>query len=205
MKNHPITLISLSTIASLSVAQFAQAQSQISQGLSVALSVNSANASLNLTASNGGGTATGAITTNTYATGIQLQYGQAITHRTAVMLGMSNVMQGYGVGVLKFTGEPITIKNTRSLYVAPGFFITDSTFVYAKAAAVTAATTLAGGNPLTGTSYGLGATYFAGSNLFFQTELLAHTFNDLNHTYLGAQFTEQYKVNSLSGAIGYQF
>ena len=205
MTKNTFARISLALWASVGISQLAAAQSKNVQGFSVALGVNSANASINSTFTNGAGGSTGGITSNTYATSLQLQYGQAITPKIAITVGFSDVLQGYGVGVFVPTGENVTITNMRSLYVAPGFFINNSTFLYAKAAAVSAETIFAGANTLTGSGFGLGATYFAGSNLFFQAELMAHSFNDSNHPYLGYQFTDQYKVNSLSAAIGYQF
>ena len=202
---HTTTKFALLFCASIATCHTAQAQSENIQGFSLAVGVNTANSSIYSTATNGAYRSVGGITTNTYATSLQLQYGQAITPNVAVTVGLSSVLPGYGVGTFVPTGENVTLQNLRSLYVAPGVFLSANTFLYAKAAAVSAETTFAGANTLSGTAYGIGATYFPGSHLFFQTELLAHTFNDSNHPYLGYQFTDQYKVNSLSVAMGYQF
>ena len=205
MKNHPINFISLTMFASLAMAQFAQAQSERIQGLSVALGVNGANTTAGSMAGSGATSAINGANSTSFSTALQLQYGQPITPRTAIALGISDVLPGYRVGTLGTGGTTVSLKNVRSLYAAPGYFLNKNIFLFGKIATTAASTTLAGGSTVTGTGYGLGATYFPGKNIFFQSEILANTFNDTNHLYQAVQYTDKYKVTSISGAIGYQF
>ena len=78
-------------------------------------------------------------------------------------------------------------------------------YLYAKAGAVLGNTTLGSGTTLSGNSIGAGVTYLAGKNIFVQSEFLMLTFGDANHIYQGLQYTDQYKINSVSAAIGYAF
>ena len=205
MKVPFLTAVSFTILALSSVIPNAHAQSERLQGFSVALGLNRGSASVNSLGSGGVADPIDGSSAVSLSTALQAQYSRALTARTAISLGLSDVLPGYRVATLGVNRTNVAIKNIRSLYLAPGFFLNKDIYVYGKVATVLGNTSYLSGTTLTGTSIGIGVTYLTGKSIFVQSELLVHTFDDTNHAYLGSQYTDQYKVNSVSTAIGYAF
>ena len=181
------------------------AQAKNFEGLSLALNVNATGNKIDSTASAGGFTSNGDATTHSNILSSQLQYNFAAGEKFVLGLGAS---MGHGlllVATFNPTKEQVKLQDTASLYIAPGFAISDRTWIYGKVAALTAKTTFAGGDNLSGMGYGVGVQYFGDANVFYQVELIQNIYKDNNHTYLGADFTDKYTTNALLVGIGYKF
>ncbi len=183
----------------------AWAQSADMQGFSIAVNLNASGNSIDSTATIGAASGSSGITAHSNTLGIQLQYAQALSAKTALTVGLSTLGQGLLIGTFIPTGELVTIQDMNTLYLAPGIFASDKLFIYGKLAGVFARTTFGGGNPIQGSAYGLGAQYFTSKHMFVQTELVQNTFDNSNHDYLGAHFSDKYVVNMLSLGVGYKF
>ena len=205
MKVQSLSAVSFTILTLGSIAPSAQAQSERLQGFSVALGLNRGSASVDSSGSGGVTAPLNGSSAISLSAALQAQYSRAITPRSAISVGLSDVLPGYRVATLGVNKTNVAIKNIRSLYFAPGFFLNNDIYLYAKAGAVLGNTTLGSGTTLSGNSIGAGVTYLAGKNIFVQSEFLMFTFGDANHIYQGLQYTDQYKINSVSAAIGYAF
>ena len=191
--------------AGLLYAGQASAQARETQGFSLAFNLNASGNTIDSTATDGVSYSNGGITTHSNSLGLQLQYALPLGSRGLLAAGVSSVIQGLLVGEFVPTGETVSIQGMNSFYLAPGFFVTEHTQLYAKVAAVSARTSFGGGNAVTGTGGGIGAQYWASNNVFLQAELMQNIFRDSDHNYVGLQFSDKYTANLLSVSLGYKF
>jgi outer membrane immunogenic protein len=187
------------------VAPQAFAQAKNFEGLSLAFNINATGNKIDSSATAGGFTSNGDATTHSNILSSQLQYNLAAGDKFVFGVGAS---MGHGmllVATFNPTGEQVKLQDTMSLYVAPGFAVSDTTWVYGKVAAISAKTTFAGGDNLSGLGYGVGVQFFGNANVFYQVELVQNNYKDNTHRYLGADFTDKYTTNALLVGIGYKF
>ena len=178
-------------IASAIVATFAApqafAQAKNFEGFSVtgALNIN-----------NNKGEAVSAVDRTESNIGAVAQYDAA--------LGQSFVL-GFGasMGLTDFSiAADAKLKNTYSLFIAPGFAVSNNTMVYGKIASVSGKAEFTNSSvDLSGLGYGIGARYFSSKNVFFQAEYMSNKYDDKK---VGTTtFKNQTGVFSIG--IGYKF
>ncbi|APW42667.1 outer membrane protein [Rhodoferax saidenbachensis] len=187
------------------VAPQAFAQAKNFEGLSLAFSVNATGNKIDTNYSAGGFSGNDDLTTHSNILSSQLQYNFSIGDKFVLGTGAS---MGHGmllVATFIPTGEAIKLKDTYSIYLAPGVAIGDSTLLYAKLAAVSAKTTFAEGSNISGTGYGVGIQYFANQNVFYQVEFLQNKYEEKAHSYVGYNFVDTYTTNALLVGVGYKF
>ena len=119
-------------------------------------------------------------------------------------LGQSFVL-GFGasMGLTDFNiAADAKLKNTYSLFIAPGFAVSNNTLVYGKIASVSAKAEFTNSSvDMSGLGYGIGARYFSSKNVFFQAEYMSNKYDDKK---VGTTtFKNQTGVFSLG--VGYKF
>ena len=178
-------------IASAIVATFitpqAFAQAKNFEGFSVTAAVNSNNNSAEL------GNKVDASRANVGATA---QYDFAIGNTFVVGLGASLGLNDFDIA------SNAKLQNANSIFIAPGFAISNQTLVYGKIASVTAKADLSGTSAdISGIGYGIGARYFTSKNVFFQGEYVFNKYDDKKIS--SGTFKNQTGVLSLG--VGYKF
>jgi opacity protein-like surface antigen len=125
--------------------------------------------------------------------------GNSFVLGLGVSVGLGSIKGGNINGVL-----PITFANNASVFLAPGFAISDSTQIYAKLAAIsTSAEYNTTKLSLSGTGFGFGVQTFINKNVFITGEYMVNTLEDKKYTLNNE--TDKFSFNTLSIGVGYKF
>jgi outer membrane immunogenic protein len=197
-------LLIATAVAATLFAPQAFAQAKKFEGFSVAgnLVVTNSTFDTNSTGLVGSATAT---STNL---ALQGQYAWALNEKfvlgVGAQLGLGDVKSG------TISGSTIDIKgkNWNSIYVAPGYVVSDTLLVYGKLAALTgdleasagAANAKSSGD---GIGFGIGVQSFLTKNVFIQGELMSNTYSEKKFTLNNE--VDKYKNTQFSVGVGYKF
>ena len=133
---------------------------------------------------------------------LQAAYGFAMGNNYVLGVGAT-----YGLGDLKYgstaAGGNLKGKDAYSIYLEPGYAISNSTLVYAKLAYLGMKGEVNGGasEDFSGVGYGIGVRHKLSKNLFLQGEIAQSEYSDENISNVN------YKPSGTTGTvgIGYQF
>jgi opacity protein-like surface antigen len=186
----------------------ASAQTANFDGFSGALNLNLVGASTKLELDVGGPELDGA-GKNSTAFGVQAAYGLALSNDFVVNIGGTYALSSPSILSIKNGNDTITGKaeNMLSLYVEPGFLISDKTLFYGKLSyeSTKAILTPSEGDSvsksITGMGYGAGIRTMLNKNTFLQVEL-----KQIN--YGAAKFAAdqtEFKSSATLGSVGIGF
>jgi outer membrane immunogenic protein len=198
-------------IAAIAAAAFAApqafAQANNFEGFSLGASVNSNSIKYDGNATSQSGLNVSETASSTSLNlGLQGQYTFALSNTFTLGLGLSYALST--AEVLKYEGRgALNIKNMNSLFLAPGYALSDATLLYAKLGAVNAKLDYPDTSvDMSGTAMGIGAQFMSGKNLFYALELVQNNFTDKTETFSSGA-TAQYKLSDtvLGLGVGYKF
>lgn len=194
-------IVAAAVLATFAAPQ-AFAQAKNFEGASAALSVNFAKTKTEL--SNSSSSLDASDTDQNAA--LQLQYGVALNEKFVLGLGATINIGDAKSGNLTVgnTAYQTKQKDTSSLYVAPGYAVTDSILAYGKLAYLSSKLSDGDGGSQTfngGFGFGVGAQYLLNKNMFVQAEYISNKYDDQK---IG---TATLKLNSdvFSVGVGYKF
>lgn len=176
------------------------AQAKNFEGFSGGVNLNIASTTTD--ASTSGVTLSGSDSDNN--TAVQVQYTAALNDKYTVSFGATVGLSPLKAG--KISTISFKAKDTNSLFVAPGYAMTNSTLLYGKLSAVSAtgeASTSAGSDStsLSGVGYGAGIQTLLTKNVYLQAEY-AQT-NYAEKTFSGVSFKP--KTSQFTIGVGYKF
>ncbi len=175
------------TIAAAFAAPQAFAQAKNFEGFSItgALNVN-----------NNKGEAVSAVDRTESNIGAVAQYDIALGQSFVLGFGASMGLSDFNIA------SDAKLKNTYSVFVAPGFAVSNNALVYGKIASVSAKAEFTNSSlDISGLGYGIGARYFSSKNVFFQAEYMSNKYDDKK---IGTTtFKNQTGVFSIG--VGYKF
>lgn len=194
-------LLIATAVAATFFAPQAFAQAKNFQGFSVAGNLIFTNSTADITSTTYNGSATGTSTN----LALQGQYTWALSDQFVVSLGAQLGLGDVKAGTFSGTTVDIKGKNWNSVYVAPGYAVSDTVLVYGKLAALSGdtETSTGGKNSGDGIGFGLGVQSLLTKNVFIQGEFLSNTYTDKNFTLNNE--VDKYKNTQLSIGIGYKF
>lgn len=175
------------------------AQAKNFEGFSLYGGVNLANSTLEQNPKNGFSNAS--VTSSSSNFGLQAQYTLAVGNSVAVGFGASMGLGDLVFGRWVASGIDIKLKDTSSIYVAPGYAINDTTLLYGKIASVTGAAADTTSVSLSGLGYGVGAQIMMNKNTFYQFEWMQSNYSDKDFPTV----VDKFKSSALSVGVGYKF
>jgi len=192
-------LIIASAVLTACLAPQAFAQSSNFAGLSAAIGANIAYTVTDDTVSSG----TKSVSDNDTNVALQLQYSSALTENFLLGFGATVNMGDLKSG--NFGNNQTKLKDTYSLYIAPGYAFNSNWLGYAKVAYLNANAQNAKGDSIkydNGWGYGLGAQVKLTPNWFGQFEYMHNDFGEKNFSP-----TEKVKVKNdvVTLSVGYKF
>lgn len=193
------------TVATLGAPQ-AFAQAKNFEGFSVGMNINSTSSDTDVANAGGSVKTTGQTSANG---AFQAQYNLALG--SSFVLGLGGTYEfgdiDLGSSGSVFSGKR---KEASSVYIAPGFAISDSWLIYGKVASISAkfestgAAIFTGKTDATGMGYGVGFQKLLGRNIYLQAEYMQNKYNDQTIvTSLTTQAKEE--ARTLSFGVGYKF
>lgn len=191
--------IIISAIALAAVAPHAFAQSSSFQGFSAGVGLNVADTTSEAIVP--GVSYKGSDTDNNFA--LQLQYNVALNEAFVLGLGANIGFGDLKAGSLGSVGQ-VKVKDTYSLYLAPGYAFNSTWLGYGKLAYLNANTSAAHGGSTqfdNGYGYGIGVQALFTKNWFGQAEYMVNQYND--KSYLNE--TDKLKSGVYSVTAGYKF
>ena len=175
-------LFMATTVAATLCVSHAFAQTKGFEGFSLGLNVNSATVSNDFTASGAG-----AKFSNTSQNGsFQAAYGFPASGIFNIGLGITYALSELKAGTasLGAVNYELKEKDAYSLYVEPGFTLSDSTLAYGKVAYLgmrgetRLSTGTVQGDDFFGWGYGIGIRALMNKNLYLQAEVLQNNYNE---------------------------
>jgi opacity protein-like surface antigen len=135
---------------------------------------------------------------------LEAQYAAAFGDKFVLAGGVN-----LGAGDLSF-GDPsygeVKLKETASVFLKPGYALSDSTVVFVKLAALRGKASLGSqSDNISGNGYGLGVQVRSGKNVFYQVEWNQNRYNDLSTPIGGRNGLERLSSNALTFGVGYKF
>ena len=154
-----------------------------------------------------------------YSADIQASYGIALSKDVILNFGAS-----FGMGSSKIANAPISeifnysskLKNAASIYIEPGFLISNQTLIYSKishetgkflTSATTPIETITSSSTLQGLGLGVGVKTMINNKMFVQFEIKKvnySTKNTMDDAFL-SEIGNRYNATSGSVGIGYKF
>lgn len=192
----------LSTMAVSMVCFTAGAQTANFEGFSGALNLNTVSINSNLTVGNDDASING-IGQQSWNASAQVAYGFVTSPNTVVSIGGTYALNKSKAGTIPVYGDlNLSIKGAYSLYVEPGFLLTDKTLAYGKLAYEAGKGTLSAGEEsrsknLSGTGYGAGIRTMLDAKSFLQIEFMQVDYKNVNGE-MGSL-----KPKATIGTIGY--
>ncbi len=188
--------------AALAASVFAPqafAQAKNFEGFSVGGNINMNNSNFEQVRNSGGASTTMSATGPNLA--VQAQYAFALGQRfvlgVGATLGLSDVKLGTWTN-----GVDENMRTTTSLYVAPGFAVSDSTLVYGKIAAISGNAYDSGGSAdFNGTGYGFGVQFLSDKHWYYQAEYMQNKYDDKSFVTV----VDKLKINTFTFGVGYKF
>jgi outer membrane immunogenic protein len=187
-------VILAAVVAASFAAPQAFAQAKNFEGFSVAGGLNVATSKLeNTTVNSMSGTSTNGVLEAQYAAAL----GEKFVLAGGVSLGLGDSMIG------TYNGKDVKLQDASSIYVKPGYAVSNDIAVYGKVSAVSATATYPGAQSLnlSGIGYGVGVQVLSGKNVFYQVEYLQTKFDDK----LVGTTLNKVDSSAVSFAIGYKF
>jgi opacity protein-like surface antigen len=181
-------------IAAASVTPQAFAQAKNFEGFSLIGALNANNNTVDVTVTTPASTASESKTASNV--GVQAEYNFAIGDAFVMGVGASAGLSKYDIA------NSVSMKNSYSIYITPGFAVNNNFMVYGKLASASA--TIESGATsidISGIGYGFGGRYFSSKNVFFQAEYLYNKYDDKKM----ANGMIQNKTGVLSFGVGYKF
>ncbi len=188
-----------SALAASVFAPQAFAQAKNFEGFSVGGNINLNNTNFEQVPRSGGPSTTMSGSDSNLA--VQAQYafalGQQFVLGVGATLGLSDVKWGTWTN-----GVDAKMRNTTSLYVAPGFAVSDSALVYGKLAAISGnAYDNTGSIDLSGAGYGFGVQLMPDKHLYYQVEYMQNKYDDKGFLTV----VDKFKNNVFTFGVGYKF
>ncbi len=133
--------------------------------------------------------------------GLQAEYGLALGD--SFVLGLGGTMGLTDINV----ADNAKLKNAYSVYLAPGFAVSDNTLLYAKIASISGKFDANfGSTDLSGTGFGFGARFLSGKNVFYQVEYMNNQYQDKDAVSNAAvKYQAKNQTGVLSFGVGYKF
>lgn len=195
----------LLTLGAVSLSCFAaSAQTANFEGFSAALNLNLVGASTK-TKLDSAGPALDGLGTNTAAASVQAAYGFAVSNNAVVSIGGTYVLGSPKVFSLDDGSNSVNgkAKSESSIYVEPGYLLSDKTMVYGKLSyesanlnADSASSHVSKG--IRGTGFGAGLRTMIDKNMFVQVEVKQVGYGSARFD--GA--TGDFKTSSTMGTVG---
>lgn len=191
--------------ASLACAA-AGAQTANFEGVSAALNLNLLGTSVKTTNFFGDGETFDGLGKNATGASAQLSYGFALSKDTVLTLGGTYALNSPKIMDISGDGGSITgkFKNMASLYLEPGYLLSDKTMVYGKLSYETAKLTASGENGgasrnINGTGFGAGLRTMLDKNMFLQVEVKKVGYGSKS---LGDTDPVEFKTSATVGTVG---
>jgi hypothetical protein len=185
-------------VATALVAPQANAQAGNFEGFSIAAGLNIASTSFSR-ASVG---VSGYTVRSTQANAVlQVQYDYAIGGQFLLGFGATADSGNLPFGIWRPSNIEMSMKDRYSVYVAPGYSLSDSTLLYGKLAYITATVSDPRATQLPGMGYGVGLKILGGDHLFYQAELSGTDY--AKREYIDAKDT--FGLSLLTLGIGYKY
>lgn len=193
------------TVAASCFAPQVFAQANNFAGFSVAANVNASTATSKLSAP---GTSVNMGESSQNAS-LQAAYGLALGSNFVLGLGGTVALGDMKLGSFTSGATTVALKATEmySLYIEPGYAVSNSTLVYAKVAYISTKAELAmtgfstGTKDFDGVGYGIGIRTKLSKNLFLQAEFAQSDYNEATSN--GSSFKPSATTGTVG--IGYQF
>lgn len=167
-------LLLAAAVGAACVTPLAQAQTRNFEGFGIGLGATLANTTTEYVH----GSSLNSTDTDTNAV-LQLQYSAAVNE--VFVMGVGATLSGGDLKAGTIANNPYKLRNTYSLYVAPGYAFNGDWMGYGKLAYLNTDLRDAYGNTFnfdSGWGYGLGVTAMFGKNWFGQLEYMVHQYND---------------------------
>ena len=193
-------MIAAVAVAACVFAPQAFAQAKNFEGFSVGVNADWVNATSGYTSTSGA--VTESVSDSSLNLGIQAQYNIAMGQQFVLGLGAMYELTKSKAGTYA-SGTAIKAKNNYTVFIAPGYAISNTTLIYGKVSSIGTTSECEGCTDTTFSGYGVGVGFqsLLDKNWYLQGEAMANKYDDK----VGNGATNNAKTTILSFGVGYKF